>query len=77
MSNEHMKGASTLLVIREMQMETRVKYSHTPFRMAKMAKLNILRAGEHVEEQSHWSSAGGNINGYNHLRKLLSSFLED
>jgi len=77
MANKHMKRGSTLLVIREMQMETRVKYHYTPIRMAKMARLTMPSTGEHVEKQSLSYSAGGNINGYNHFRKLLGSFLKD
>jgi len=77
MANKHMKRGSTLLVIREMQMETRVKYHYTPIRMAKMARLTMPSTGEHVEKLDHLFVADGNVKRYKHSGEQFGSFFKN
>ena len=51
MANKHMKRCSTSLIIREMQINTTVRYHFMPVRMAAIQKSQSINAGEGVEKR--------------------------
>ena len=56
MANRHMKRWSTLLIIRETQSKTAMKYHLTPVRMVVIQKLPTINAGEGVEKKGNPST---------------------
>ena len=61
MANKHMKRCSTLLIIREMQMKTTMRYHLIPVRMAIIKKSTKINAGEGVEKREHSCTVDGNV----------------
>ena len=57
-ANKHMKGCSTSLIIREMQIKTTMT---TPVRMASSKNLETINAGEGVEKREPSCTVGGNV----------------
>ena len=62
MANKHMKRCSTLLIIREMQIKTTLRYHLTLVRMALIKSLHTVNAGEGVEKREPSCTVGGNVN---------------
>ena len=51
MANKHMKRCSTLLIIREMQIKTTMRYHLTPVRMSIIKKSKTMNVGKGVEKR--------------------------
>ena len=62
MANKHRKTCSELLIIREMELKTTMRYHFTPVRTAIIKNLQTIDAGEGVEEREHSCTVGGNVN---------------
>ena len=64
-----MKRCSTSLIVREMQIETTMRYHLTPARMAIIKKSTKINAGKGVEKREPSYTVGGNVNWCNHCGK--------
>ena len=62
MASKYMKRCSTLLVIREMQVRTAMRYHFTPVRRAMIKNLQAINAGEGLEKREPSYTVGGNAN---------------
>ena len=61
MADKHMKRYSTLLIIREIQITTTVRYHLTPVRIVIINSLQTVNAGEGVEKRECSYTLGGTV----------------
>ena len=74
MANRRMKRCSTLLVTREIQIKTIMRYHLIPIRMTMTKK--STNAGEDVERREPLYSVGGNVNWSSHYGELCRGSLK-
>ena len=74
MANRHMKRCSALLIIKEVQIKTTMRYHLTPVRMPIMKKNTNNKFGEGMEKKEPSYTVDGNVNWCNHCGKQYGGF---
>ena len=75
MVNRHVKRCLTLLIIREVQLKTTMRYCLTPVRMAVIKKKQVTNAGKDGEKREPSYTVGRNVNWCSHYGKLYGGYL--
>ena len=74
MANRPIKRCSTLLIIREMQIKTTMRYHLTHVRMAIIGKNTVTNVGEDVGKREPLYTVHRNVNWCSHCQKQYEGF---
>ena len=77
MANKHMKSCSASLIIREMQIETAIRYHFKRVRVAIIKRSTDNKCGEGMEKRERSYTVGGNANWYSHLGEQCGDSLKN
>ena len=77
MANKPLKKWSRLLIIREMQIKTTMRYHLTLVRMAIIEKSTNYKNWKEYREKEPSCAVGGNVNWYNHYGEQYRDSLKN
>jgi hypothetical protein len=71
MTNSHLKNAKKSLIIREMQIKTKITITLHLLECLLPKRLKIARTGKDVEKSKPFHNVGGDVNEYSHVENSM------